>query len=197
MKKLLVLALVAHVAMAEDSFVSGAKDIGKQLAEVPGEVKDISVEMATNAKDVVVDVSNKTATAVKGVAQTIKDSEIGQNIADVAGQFAGFPVQFYEDTRDVIKDGFNATVDATKTVGRKITNSRFAAKVKDANQVVVDTAKKTATKVKGFANDVVKNIGESEFVEDAKDVLEQFASAPREALNIIVAFFKASEEKVA
>lgn len=193
MKKLLVLALATNVAMAENAFVADMRDLGSdiggQIAEIvtiPVEaIKDVSTRLATNVKDA----SKKAVTKVKDVGQALKDSEFAQDFTDVASQFAAFPGERYE----VTKDAFNVSVDATKTVGRKIADSRFVARAKDANQVIIDTTKKAATKVKDVAYDVVH----SEAVEDAGDVLSQFASAPREAWITFAALFKASEEKIA
>ena len=154
MKKLLVLALVANVAMAENSFMADMKDLGS-------------------------DIGSQIVLPLKDVAETVKDSEIGQDGIELGQQLAGTP--------EIVKDGYTAAVDATKNFGRKIADSRFVAKVKDANQAIVDASKKAATKAKDVANDIIH----SEAVEDTKDVLGQFADAPRETWDNFAAFFTA------
>lgn len=200
MKKLLVLALVANIAMAEDSLISNAKDLGKQLAEIPQTIKDVSVRVATNVKDTskkvvakVKDTSKEVLNKAKDVAQTVKNSETGQDIADVAGQFAAFPVQVYDDATDTIKDGFNVIANGSKTLGKKIAGSRFAAKVKDANQAIVDGTKKAVTKVKDFADDVTK----TEAYGDVQEFFGQIGDGAKDAWRSFAALFKASKEKIA
>jgi hypothetical protein len=205
MKKLLILALAATMAMpahagdhpvlpyiaynivtapyrlvkkAAERIAKTSRKIGSDVKEVGSEVGGQIAELATTQIEVITD-----------AAKSVKNSEFGQEVADVAGQFAAFPAERYE----VAKDAFNASVDATKKFGNKIAESRFVAKVKDANQVVIDSTKKAATKVKDFAHDVAHG----EAAEDAKDVLGQFADAPREAWNAFAALFKASQEKLA
>jgi hypothetical protein len=209
-KLLLVLALVANVAMAEEepaTFIAKIKDLGSdvggQLVEivtVPVEVvkdtavriKDASVRVATNVKDA----SKKAAIKVKDFAQAVKDSEAGQDIADVAGPIVYFPVQFYEDATDTIKDGFNATVDGTKTLGKKIVDSKFATKVttnvKAANQAIIDTTKKAVTKVKDVAHDVAN----SEAYGDVEEFFGQIGDGAKDTWNSFAALFKASKEKI-
>lgn len=219
MKKLLILALVATIAMPAHAWVSDMADGYEKIimspvrvvtapfrylkkaakAVAPGasaEIKDLAEDIGGQLSEIVTvpaqaikDVSIKAATKVKNTAQTVRDSEVAQDAADVFNQlFIGFPTQVGQD----VKDGFNASVDATKTVGRKIADSRFVAKVKDANQVVVDASKKAATRVKDAAKDVMN----SEAVEDTKDVFGQFAEAPREAWTSIAAFFTAVKQEI-
>ena len=201
MKKLLIIALIANVAITAHANVAGAfgngfdnvarvitapyrivkkaaKAIGSTVKDAGTEFKDLGVETFAEIRD-----------GAKGAAQTVKDSEVFQEASDVAGQFAAFPVQLGGD----IKDGFNATVDATKNVGKKIADSRFVAKAKDTNQAIVDATKKAATKVKDAAYDVAH----SEAIEDTKDVLGQFAAPVREAWVSFAALFKATKEKLA
>ncbi len=183
MKKLLILALAAQVTMVAHANTNAESKISPQEAKAltaPRLARAIVDTMATAAKAPFV--------YIKDAAVAIKDSDAGQDIADVAGQFATFPAQLGSD----IQDGYNASVDATKTFGRKIADSRFIAQVKDANQVIVDASKKVTTRIKDAARDVAN----SEAVEDTKDVLGQFADAPREAWTNAAAFFTAIKSEI-
>ncbi len=169
MKKLLLLALIAPVALAN--------------AETQEKTTGQAIKDAVKAPFIyVADTSKKVATKVKDVAHDIKNSEAAQDIADVAGQFAELP--------SLIGDGFNVGVDATKTLGRKIADIQFVEKAKDAGNAIVDGTKKAATKVKDVATDVVH----SEAAEDTKDVLKQFASVPLEAWSSIKSLFTKTTE---
>jgi hypothetical protein len=158
MKKLLILALVSQLAVADDGIIDSAKDVAKQFA-------DVVVEPAVAVKDT--------------VATTIKDNEIDSDFVDVVSAYPKFFVERAEAVANSkfaknVKEATNKAVDATK----KAYNATKDAGIKafDATKDAMTTAKDNTVKAFKTTKDAVKDaVVKSEVIDDAKDLGNQFA----------------------
>lgn len=179
MKKLLVLALVASLANAEDTrFVAATRNAAGKTAEII-QTPFIVVKDAVNAV-------------------TDKDGDV----RDVLGQFGAVPGQVYEDAKDVAL----AVKDATVTAGTKIKDATVTAatKVKDTTVKVGRSIKSGANTVKTKTKDFfhseaiqdIQDVGTQLFVDAPTQVAEGVADTSRAVWGKIAAIFKAVKSEL-
>lgn len=196
MKKLLLLALLSTIALA-------------QQEPIKDDAKDLALQFAQPAVD---------------AAQQVADSEFGHEVGNVLGQlFVDAPTQLGQSVKEGFNTTVDAVSTTAKDIAHKINHSKVVKgakevgaqisdaaqsagnKVKDATLQVVDATKAGTQKVKDAADKIVEKtkegaakvketaieIANSDDVDDIKELGKEFAAVPREAAENIVAFCKA------
>jgi gas vesicle protein len=197
MKKLLICALLASFACAEES-----ESIRDNILDVLGQFGEAAMAPVNLVKD---------------AANTLINTEAGQHAKDVATQlFVDFPTQAATGVKDATVKAYQVTAAAVKKAGQKVQDATATAvdAITDAAEVVaittqdaaektVDAFKKVGAEIRETANDMGNMVKESavalansEVGENVQDVAGQFAAVPGQVAEDVKDICKAVKRKV-